>query len=63
MCHTFSTDLDCEELAEEKEQEDRKSDWDADTEEARDYRARVSLGRPRQLPKVLIFQTRKPSVG
>ena len=36
---------------------------DADIEDARDYRARVPVRRPRQPPKVLIFQTRRPPVG
>ena len=61
--HMFSTNMDWEELEEEKEQEDRELDWDADIEDARDYRVRVPVRRPRQLPKVLIFQTTRPPIG
>ena len=58
--------MDWEELEEEeKEQEHRKSNQDADIEGARDqdHRVRVPIRRPRQLPKALIFHTRRPPVG
>ena len=45
------------------ERKGRESDWDTDIENARDHRARVPLGRPSQLSKVLIFQSQKPPVG
>ena len=43
-----------------------ESDWNADLEEAPDYHARAPTLRrrqPRQLPEVLMFQTRKHSPG
>ena len=41
-----------------EEEEPEELDWDADLEEAQDYHARVSapMRRPRQPPKVLMFQ-------
>ena len=43
----FSTHLDVQEA--EKE-EDKESDWDEDIEVGRDYRTRVPLRKPGQLP-------------
>ena len=50
-----------EESESEEEEEKEESDWDDDIEDARDYCARIPMGRPRQPPKVLIFQTHKTS--
>ena len=50
---------------EEEEEEPEESDWDADLEEAQDYHARISapMRRPRQPPKVLMFQLHKCPAG
>ena len=49
MWENFTTHLDHVELKEEeeREREERESDWDADIEDARDYRAKVPLRRPK----------------
>ena len=49
--HRFTTHLDIEES-------NKGSNWDADIEEAGNYRAREPLRRPRQPLKVLVFQPR-----
>ena len=51
-----------EELEEEVPEE---SDWDADLEEARDYHATgsVPMRRPKQPPKMLLFQSHRPPAG
>ena len=53
-------------MEEEKgEKEHEELDWDADLEEAQDYCPRVPapMKRPRQPPKVLMFQTHKCPAG
>ena len=47
----------------EEEEEQEESDWNTDLEEARDYHARTPIRRPRQPPKVLIFQCHRPPAG
>ena len=60
--YRFSTDLDWGESEEEEEEVSQDSDWDEDLAEEKDNQARAPLRRPRQLPKVLMFQSRKCSV-
>ena len=55
----FTTHLDMEESDKEPE-EDKESDWDADIEESADYRARVTMRRPRQPPKSLSSKLSTP---
>ena len=45
------------------EESNKESNRDTDIEKVADYRARVPLRRPRQPPKVLIFQSRRLLVG
>ena len=43
--------------------ERQDSDWDTDLEKEKDNLTRAPVRHPRQLPNVLLYQTRKPSVG
>ena len=48
---------------ESEEEEKEESDWDANIGDARGYCARTPIRRPRQTPKVLIFQSHKTPAG
>ena len=43
--------------------ERQNSDWDADLEEEKDNVDRAPFRHPKQLPKAILYQTRRPPAG